>query len=400
MKKTVIAVGVIASIVGGAFFANNAMIAEVANKVTITFEKQFYTLNSQFVDVQLIDSNIEGNRVNQRFAVYFKEGSNRHPEPLYVNHKALISPFGYSVDGYITLPKDKGLTAEFIKEVTSFNERISYNLDTYKQSIDLNSNFVLGDINPNRNSRIKLGKVNFDLKGTLDDYRTTTVIDGLTISERKDNLRLGKVSLSTINSPTYHETELNLYEGGFLDSSDGINFQDVKFKTTVNIQDNTGIGLNWEVGSLNLNSPKVSFLATRVGLSGQLEGLETDTLLALGEAVTNNNEAELESLTKLLLGNGMTLSELNLFLNDSKMSGSVVLNKGNYENLQDSEIENLLGRSISSDLDITITPKLAQVLQISAPFLDQYWNKNEVDNYYTKFQLALGKATMNGIPMN
>lgn len=400
MKKTVIAVGVIASIVGGAFFANNAMIAEVANKVTITFEKQFYTLNSQFVDVQLIDSNIEGNRVNQRFAVYFKEGSNRHPEPLYVNHKALISPFGYSVDGYITLPKDKGLTAEFIKEVTSFNERISYNLDTYKQSIDLNSNFVLGDINPNRNSRIKLGKVNFDLKGTLDDYRTTTVIDGLTISERKDNLRLGKVSLSTINSPTYHETELNLYEGGFLDASDGINFQDVKFKTTVNIQDNTGIGLNWEVGSLDLNSPKVSFLATRVGLSGQLEGLETDTLLALGEAVTNNNEAELESLTKLLLGNGMTLSELNLFLNDSKMSGSVVLNKGNYENLQDSEIENLLGRSISSNLDITITPKLAQVLQISAPFLDQYWNKNEVDNYYTKFQLALGKATMNGIPMN
>ena len=400
MKKTVIAVGVIASIVGGAFFANNAMIAEVANKVTITFEKQFYTLNSQFVDVQLIDSNIEGNRVNQRFAVYFKEGSNRHPEPLYVNHKALISPFGYSVDGYITLPKDKGLTAEFIKEVTSFNERISYNLDSYKQSIDLNSNFVLGDINPNRNSRIKLGKVNFDLKGTLDDYRTTTVIDGLTISERKDNLRLGKVSLSTINSPTYHETELNLYEGGFLDASDGINFQDVKFKTTVNIQDNTGIGLNWEVGSLDLNSPKVSFLATRVGLSGQLEGLETDTLLALGEAVTNNNEAELESLTKLLLGNGMTLSELNLFLNDSKMSGSVVLNKGNYENLQDSEIENLLGRSISSDLDITITPKLAQVLQISAPFLDQYWNKNEVDNYYTKFQLALGKATMNGIPMN
>lgn len=400
MKKTVIAVGVIASIAGGAFFANSAMIAEVANKVTITFEKQFYTLNSQFVDVQLIDTNIEGNTVNQRFAVYFKEGSKRHPEPLYVNHKALISPFGYNVDGNITLPKDKGLTAEFIKEITSFNERISYNLDTYRQSIDLNSNFVLGDINPDRNSRIKLGKVNFDLKGTLDDYQTTTVIDGLTISERKDNLRLGKVSLSTVNSPTYHETELNLYEGGFLDASDGINFQDVKFKTTVNVQENTGIGLNWEIGSLDLNSPKVSFLATRVGLSGQLEGLETDTLLALGEAVTNNNEAELESLTKLLLGNGMTLSELNLFLNDSKMSGNVVLNKGNYENLQDSEIGNLLGRSISSDLDITITPKLAQVLQISAPFLDQYWNKNEVDNYYTKFQLALGKATMNGIPVN
>lgn len=400
MKKTVIAVGVIASIAGGAFFANSAMIAEVANKVTITFEKQFYTLNSQFVDVQLIDTNIEGNTVNQRFAVYFKEGSKRHPEPLYVNHKALISPFGYNVDGNITLPKDKGLTAEFIKEITSFNERISYNLDTYKQSIDLNSNFVLGDINPDRNSRIKLGKVNFDLKGTLDDYQTTTVIDGLTISERKDNLRLGKVSLSTVNSPTYHETELNLYEGGFLDASDGINFQDVKFKTTVNVQENTGIGLNWEIGSLDLTSPKVSFLATRVGLSGQLEGLETDTLLALGEAVTNNNEAELESLTKLLLGNGMTLSELNLFLNDSKMSGNVVLNKGNYENLQDSEIGNLLGRSISSDLDITITPKLAQVLQISAPFLDQYWNKNEVDNYYTKFQLALGKATMNGIPVN
>lgn len=400
MKKTVIAVGVIASIAGGAFFANSAMIAEVANKVTITFEKQFYTLNSQFVDVQLIDTNIEGNTVNQRFAVYFKEGSKRHPEPLYVNHKALISPFGYNVDGNITLPKDKGLTAEFIKEITSFNERISYNLDTYKQSIDLNSNFVLGDINPDRNSRIKLGKVNFDLKGTLDDYQTTTVIDGLTISERKDNLRLGKVSLSTVNSPTYHETELNLYEGGFLDASDGINFQDVKFKTTVNVQENTGIGLNWEIGALDLNSPKVSFLATRVGLSGQLEGLETDTLLALGEAVTNNNEAELESLTKLLLGNGMTLSELNLFLNDSKMSGNVVLNKGNYENLQDSEIGNLLGRSISSDLDITITPKLAQVLQISAPFLDQYWNKNEVDNYYTKFQLALGKATMNGIPVN
>lgn len=400
MKKTIVALAVVATCGVGGYFINDFMVDKVAQEVVNNVERFAHDASDSYVDIQVVESEIDGHNVAQKFAVYFIDGTKRHSQPIYVSHSAKIALFGSKVEGRLTLPKDKGLSAKFIQEVTSFNENIHYTFTPYNKAIDLKSSLNVGVISDGSRRQLKFGEVNFDLAGTLEDNKSKFTVDGIEFTERKESINLGTVAVETIVSPTLQSSTISLDKGQLIARQGGVNVSDIQLKTEAVIEEDTSLNYDWSVGSFDLDSPDITLLSSKFGMQGTLAGISTATLIELGSALESNKTNNAEKLFKDILGNGLEFSSINLYLNDSSVTGHIELNKADYSTLRSYEVQRLLERSVSSELDIVLTPQMIEKLKVPSRSLEKLWTVDENQNYTTKFKLALGKATINGVNMN
>ncbi|KMV28407.1 hypothetical protein AB733_23815 [Photobacterium swingsii] len=401
MKKIIIAIGCTAIIGGGAFVANNMLIKNAAETVTSEVESSLIGLKNKFIDVQLIDVEINNNNVKQDFAIYINNGSKRLPEPIYLKHTATVAPFGLSVEGNFSLPKDKGLTSTLIKEVASLNENIKYKFDTNNQSLDLQSNFSFGEINAGRSSSFKLGDVEILLNGNKDAFTTSTKIDGIRISKRREQVYLNGIELKTNTTNNTYHTEIIANDGGYNDRSGGVSFKDAKFDSAITIDDNTNLKLDWKVNSLDLQSSNITQLSNKLGLSGEINGVKTQDLSSLIDLIENNpTEETIKAALKSIIGNGIKFENINIFVNNSSTNGQLEIMPANYKGLTNRESGKAFEKSLKVDFNITITPKLVQLFEINQNVLDRLWNEEESGNYTTTFKQSLGKQFINGVKAN
>ncbi|TMX31063.1 hypothetical protein DA096_21270 [Vibrio rotiferianus] len=401
MKKTIIAISCTAIIGGGAFIVNNMLIKSAAETVTNEVENSLIGLKNKFIDVQLIDAEINNNNIKQDFAIYINNGSKRLPEPIYLNHTATVAPFGLSVDGNFSLPKDKGLTSKLIKEVTSLNENIEYVFNTSDQSLDLHSNFSLGEINTGRSSSFKVGDVEILFNGNKDAFTTSTKIDGIRISERREQVYLNGIEFKANITDSIHHAEISANDGGYNDRSGTVNFKDANFHSEIAIKDNTSLKLDWKVASLDFQSPNVTQLSNKLGLSGEIKGVNTQSLRGFIDLVENNpTEKTIEAAFKAIIGNGIKFENINIFVNDSSTDGQIEIIPTNYKGLSSRESGKAFTKSLKVDLNITITPKLVKLLEINQKALNKLWNAEESGNYTTTFKQSFGERFINGAKMN
>ncbi|MEZ8888969.1 hypothetical protein AB6F11_13370 [Vibrio sp. 10N.247.311.14] len=401
MKKTLIAISCTAIIGGGALVANNMLIKNAAETVTSEVESSLIGLKNQFIDAQLIDTEINNNNIKQNFAIYINNGSKRLPEPIYLSHTATVAPFGLSVEGNFSLPKDKGLTSTLIREVASLNESIKYTFDTSNQSLDLQSNFSLGEINTGRSSNFKLGDVEILFKGNKEAFTTSTKIDGIRISERREQAYINGIELKSNITNDTHNTEIIANDGGFNDRSGGFSFKDAKFHSAITIEDNTSLKLDWKVDSLDLQSPNITQLSNKLGLSGEIKGVNTQELNSfIGLIERNPTEETIEAAFKSIIGNGIKFENINIFVNDSSSDGEIEIMPKNYKGLTNRESEEAFEKSLKVDFNVTITPKLVKLLEINQNALDRLWNEEESGNYTTTIKQSLGKTFINGVEAN
>ncbi|HCE2428471.1 TPA: hypothetical protein NKQ37_004492 [Vibrio parahaemolyticus] len=400
MKKTIVAFVVVAACGTGGYFVNNLMIENVAQELIRSTERLAHDISDSYIDVQVIESKLIGDKVAQKFAIYLKNGAERHSQPVYLDHDATVALFGTKVEGQLGLPKDKGLSAEFIREVTSFNENIQYTLNPHNKSIDLQSSLNVGVINDGSRSQLKLGEINFNLVGSLEDNSSQFTISSIDFSERKESVHVGKVSLDTVVKPTLQSSIFTIDEGQLVVRKGGMNISDIQLKTEAVVSDKTSLHYNWTVGTFDLDSPDITLLSSKFGMQGSVEGLNTTTLMDLGTALESNNESRIEDLFKEILGDGIAFSNINLYLNDSSLGGHITLNKANYKTVESYEFDDLLQRSINSELDIVVTSELMDKFKVPSHARQKLWVKDENANYTTKFKTALGKVTINDIKVN
>ncbi|WP_413282484.1 hypothetical protein [Vibrio sp. MA40-2] len=401
MKKTIIALSCAAIIGSGAFVANNMLIKNAAETVANEVESSLIGLKNKFIDAQLIDTEINNNNIKQHFAIYINNGSKRLPEPIYLNHTATVAPFGLSVDGNFSLPKDKGLTSTLVKEVASLNENIKYKFDTSNQSLDLQSNFSLGEINIGRSNNFKLGDVEILFNGNKEAFTTSTKIDGIRISERREQVYLNGIELKSNITNNTHHTEIIVNDGGYNDRSGGVSFKDAKLHSAITIEDNTSLKLDWDVDSLDLQSPNITQLSNKLGLSGEINQVNTQELNNFIDLIESNpTEETIQATFKSIIGNGIKFENINIFVNDSNTDGKIEIMPTNYKGLTNRESREALENSLKIDFNITITPKLVKLFKINQSILDRMWNQEESGNYTTTFKQSLGKQFINGIEVN
>ncbi len=398
MKKTIIAISCVAAIGGGAYVANNMLIQNAAEIVTSEVENSLIGLKNTFIDTQLINTDINHNHIRQSFAVYISDGSKRLPEPIYLNHTAIVAPFGLSVEGNFSLPKDKGLTSELIKEVASLNEKIEYKFDTSSQSLELQSNFSLGEINTGRSSSFKLGDVEFKFDGNKESFTTSTKIKGIRISERREQLYLNGLEFKSNVTNNTHHTEVIASDGGFNDRSAGVSFKDARFHSAITIADNTNLSLDWKVGSFDVQSPNITQLSNKLGLSGEIKDLNTQEINSFINLIEENaTEETIEAAFKEIISNGVKFDDISIFVNESNTNGQIEIIPTNYKGLTSREAERAFENSLKVNFDITITSKLAKLLNINQRALNDLWNEDDSGNYNTTFKQSLGKQFINDV---
>ncbi|CAM4321786.1 hypothetical protein [Vibrio neonatus] len=398
MNKGILAV-VIAGVVGsGTYVANKVMVDAAAEQLVNQVEDSVHNVNDNFLDIQIIKTEISGGDVEQEFAVYLTNGQERTPEPIYVTHNAKVAPFGLKVHGQLQLPKDKGLAAEFVKEVTSFNENIKYELSPTSQHFDLKSSLTLGVIS-DRHLSLKLGKLSLNVAGTVDDNAGQIIIDGAMFNENNNIFEIGKTTLDSVSSSTLHTADLTILNARVSDPSTQIAFNDVKLNTKATVGEKTDVYYDWVVGSLNVNTPQLSLPESTVGFKGKLGSFDTQKITAFNDAISNNQHTVAEDLLIRILGDGFTFSDVNMFVNDSNVKGQLTFNKANYGSLTGYQFESQVQNAISSEVDITLTPKLVTKLGIPQQMLNHFWTIDEANNYTTKVTLDNNKLMANGIPL-
>lgn len=400
MNKTILTTTILAVLGGGAYFANSIIVDKVALEIASNAENIAHAYSDNNADIQVLKSDIKGSQVNQTFAIYFIDNGTRIDKPLYVNHSATISPFGYEVDGKLSLPKDKGLSEDIIKNVASFNEKINYKLKPSDESINLHSSLKLGVINVGYKSQLDIGEIVFSLNGTSENNSSKITLDSLNFTDRHENLRLGKVTIDTNVTPSLYSTNIDIANGGMLVKGGGLNIGHVQLKTEANIREKTTINFNWLANSIDLDSPDVTLLSTKLGVQGNIDGFKTKSLVSLFETIEKQDDNKTESLMKDILGDGLELQNIKIFMNDSSVTGNISLNKSNYTMLRPYEIQRQIEREINSDLNVTLTPNMASTLNIDKGILNQLFSINKEQNYTSEIKTALGKITVNGRTIN
>lgn len=398
MKKSKIVV--LISIVFGivTYFVNDLMVEKIAKEIVLSSEQIVSNLGDGFFDVQIIDSDVSGGKVSQNFAIYLMDGSERIPEPVYVNHDAMVSFLGVKVEGRITLPKDKGLAAEFIKNISSFNEEVNYTFSSYDKETVLISKLNVGVINVDKNTQVELGEIRFSLVGTSHVNNSTFILQSLDFKDGEEHFHLGEVTLNTILNPSLRSYELRLDEGRIAARNGGVNVSDVKLKNEMILGEQTSLSYDWSIGLFDLNSPKIILPSSKFGMSGSLDGINEEGLKELSLMMDESKYDD--ALIKYMLGSGVKFYDLNLYLNDSKMFGYVALNKSEKKALDNHQLKKEVKHSIESEFDVVLTHEMIYKLNVKPKVLEKFWIKSDDGSYNTKIKVLLGNIWVNGIKIS
>ncbi|MFA0704018.1 hypothetical protein AB4618_26480, partial [Vibrio sp. 10N.222.48.A8] len=68
-------------------------------------------------------------------------------------------------------------------------------------------------------------------------FTTSTKIDGIRISERREQAYINGIELKSNITNDTHNTEIIANDGGFNDRSGGFSFKDAKFHSAITIED-------------------------------------------------------------------------------------------------------------------------------------------------------------------
>ncbi|PMG05355.1 hypothetical protein BCV00_13025 [Vibrio breoganii] len=398
MNKGLVVVAVAVALGGGAYYANNMMIDTAASELVKQVESVVEGTSDSVVDIQIVNTEVNKGDVKQELAVYITDGNNRIPTPLYVTHTAKVGTFGMNVDGKLVLPKDKGLAEEFIREVTSFNESFTYSFAPATQSFDVQSSLALGVISEHRSSA-KIGKMTMNITGTADDHTGQIVLDGATLVDGDSSFKLGKVTFDSVSSLELHKADLLLADATIVDEMGSYSVKDVKLNAQADVGEKTKVSYDWAVGTLDINNPMVDLPQSKMGLKGKIGDFDTQKLIALSDAAANNQVPIVEDVLFRIVGDGISFSDVDLYLNDSSIKGSLEVGAEDYTGLNDHQMGQKLGSAIKSELDVTLSPELVSRIGLPPQALNGYFELTKDNRYTTKLLIDGNSVTANGLPL-
>lgn len=396
MKKSVIAVGVCFAIGAGTLITNKVIVDKVAKEIQLRSQTLAESTQHRFTEFKLVKSEIDGSDLFQEYEIFLNEGNWSTSEPIYLEHHAKIALFGTQIDGEFTLPKDRGIAKDFVNLITPFKEDIKYTYSTKDETIDLKSHLEIDPIAP-KNSKIKIGDIQFNLSGKQNQYISQLLIDDIDTTTPNFALRLKKASIETLSSEDNIKTTILADSFKYALGKAGFELNKVNMATNANIDDMTSIDFNWQADNLEIKSRGFNIPASTFTFSGQLNGLYTSSLKDFGFAVSKADKRLLEEELKVLFGNGFNLTNLEMKLNESSLSGVIAANKADYtQRLTQRQRFSLFRHSIQSDLKIVLTDELVKALSLSQSQLERYWTKTDNSTYTTTYRYDRGELSLNG----
>lgn len=404
MKKVAFVAGVVVA-AAGVYGANLYLVNKAAQEVPVLTQKAISSVDKNVAEIKMLDSLIHGKNIHQEFAVYFGGDSRHNGKPLYVIHNAEIGFFGLSVKGGLTLPKDKGIAKTFTEEIP-FNEKVNYTYKLASQKIDLVSTFRIDPFDNNTQGKIESGTIHFSFKGNEKENSGEMSIDSLKLTDKGKNFldidnmgisfdhnkksRSGKFSLDKMRFSVddhYRETNCKI--------------KDMKVKSDWKLGSDSTLVNDWRIGSFSLKTGNLDLPSAKIGFSSKIKGLDIDKIEALGKASTLQDEEKFTQLMKKLYEKGLKIKDINLYMDDSNVTGFIGLNPSDYSNLHSSyEFGRKVGENITSELNIKLTKSLIKKLGIPSEFVksvltDVYSFKDEKEKYTAKIKIADGVTKIN-----
>lgn len=412
MKKIAFVTGVIVA-TGGAYASNTYLVNKAAQEVPVHIQKFIDSANKDVVDIEILDTQINGKHITQEFAIYMIENGVRNSLPLYVMHNMDIGIFGLSAKGNLRLPKDKGFAKEFVENATQFTEKFDYTYTLASQDVDLISSMSFDPVENEQGERVEFGTVRFSATGneeknsgnlTLDSFQFTGIGTDLisikdielvfdnTRTRRQSDFSINKVNFS--NTDTYHQTQTN------------IDIKDVKIVSDVtldNKQENASVVNNWYVNDFSMKAPGFELPSSKLGFEAKIDKLNIKKLNLISEAIAAQDEERLLRLTCGFFEKGFKVSDIKVYMNDSDITGFVDVAPADYstaETLYNAGM--IVGQHINSELNIKLAKAQFAIFNIPvemvAPLLtEQYHFTDEKDKFTGQVKIANGKTSINNV---
>nr|WP_253822534.1 DUF945 family protein [Vibrio europaeus] len=375
------------------------MVNQVANELTEQVEHVVKEVNTEYYDIQLIDSSLSGSDLTQRFAVYFIFDGQRQSEALYFTHSAKISPFGIEVKGELSFPKEKGIAAEYIKEIGSFNENVVYQLNPYTQNIDLDARLNLGNINYHKTS-VKVGELSLKLEGTPENSALVFAFDGVDVSENNESFRLGEVRLETgLLAGKLATTSLAIANGLFKSKYDrGFSFNDLSLKSSTNLNDKTTFEADWSLGGMKIFENHLTLSPVR--FAGKFHGFDSEQFRRLYAISGQSNSDAFADVMEEILESGFKASDVSFLVNDSTVNGHFKLAPTNIANVAISERIELIRSAIDYEFSLVLDEDTFNQMNLHPSIRDHYFNLERNGYYYSKLvKGANNLPLLNGVPL-
>ncbi|OCH21628.1 hypothetical protein [Aliivibrio logei] len=408
MNKVLVASGISLALLGGAFAANNYMIEKVGQEIPIQALNALESIDPQLLQVQRVSSQVNGKEIKEEYSFYFIiDGKRQQKLPLLVTHNAKIGLFGSNVNGTLSLPKDKGLAAEFIKEATTFNENITYTFSTTTQKLDLNADIQLGAIQSRRET-INIGKLSVNLIADSKEQVLKANLPTISLGDNFFALNMKGINLTLLDNIEANNSSIDFNLGD-------LNFQNTRSKEGVRLSDsNLTINLvENETGanfSTNIDIQKVSLQAKQFAtpdlsfnFKTAIEGIQLELLEELGDlslhSKNNNSNKQQQEIIQQLFEAGINAKELSLSINESSINGNIQLKPANYNNIPKYEVDDAVIRNIYSQIDIIVDPNTIANISPLKSVVDRYFNAEPNGNFSASFELSNGQPMLNGMPL-
>ncbi|MUK63111.1 hypothetical protein GNP81_05435 [Aliivibrio fischeri] len=408
MNKVLVASGVSLALLGGAFAANNYMIEKIGQEIPTQVLNGLEKIDPQLLQVQRVSSQINGKEIKEEYSFYFIiDGKRQQKLPLLMTHYAEIGLFGLNVNGNFALTKDKGFAAEFIKEVTTFNENITYTFSTTTQQLDLNGDIQLGAIQ-SRREKVNIGKLSFNLIADHKEQVLKANLPTISLGDSSFALNMKDIDLTLLDNIETNNSSINFNLGDF-------NFQSTRSKEGIRLSDS-----NWTINlaenetgskfSTNINIQKASLQAKQFSVPNlnfnfktAVEGIQLDLLEELGDIALHstsiNSNKQQQEIMQQFFEAGINAKELSLSINESSINGNIQLKPDNYSNMPKYKVGDAVIRNIHSKIDIIVDPNTIANISPLKNVVDRYFNAEPSGNFSATFELSNGQPMLNGMPL-
>ncbi|MGR5347412.1 hypothetical protein [Vibrio mediterranei] len=391
LNKSIVILGSIAAVSVGAYSFSACIVDRVANELTHQIPAYLSEqINEQYFTFEVIETNVRGAAVNQRFALYPNSSEDKPSATLYFDHVARISPFGSSVSGKLSLPKDVGFAARFVDEVTVINEDIQYTYQTKTAHLNLKANVGFGDI-VHPQLEVAIGDFKYHFLGTLDTNKSTLALDGLTFKDGMNSLELGKGVFNLAKSHSEVSSSSTIDAMSVSGPMGHLAVSGVDLKGNLTTGEKVDSSFDWRVSRVDSNIYGMPAPFSTIGLSGTIKGLDaTKVDLSAFEAA---DPSEQRKLFFDIAGSGVELEDLNFFLDDLTVQGKLSVPAADYTNLSPQESSALFNRVLEAEFEIRVPQAMAESFEYSLP--EVYWEKTN-GSYVTQVTVSDGEVHVLG----
>lgn len=406
MKKALIAVVVVAAMGGSAFATNSYLVQEATEQVQVKVSTLLSELDKELLDVQLIKSEINGNKIKQDYAIYFTVDGERSEEALYIEHSAEVGPFALNTNGSFSFLKDRGLAKLFIKDVASVNEVVRYSYTASNGVFDVDATFDVGSV-AIRRDKIIPGQVVVKYIGDGNNNDLSIKLASLKISGSRESMAIGPTAIKVIDNDITSNVDFSMEHFRFEDDKKRNGFIDlnnIKLMGHLTGDKFAELVADITVDKASINTRKLSYNDAAISFKSHFENINVAALEEIADILSHDQGYEkkekIRNLWKEFYAAGMNAKSVELHVNNSKAIGDIHIKKADYSNVSSSHLFKSVMSNLETNMTIELDKPLVKTLGIDnnpKKLMRYFYDTGE--HYSTNIKVANGKVTANGLTL-